>query len=799
VSSVESTVQTATGPLHSLRVLEVGTGIALGYAGRLLADLDADVIKVEPPDGDPLRLRRSLAGGATVDLFDALNMGKRVRTEHGADVRALLDSLAANVDMLLCDAASYSALELDLLTTVVPGLVVAVATRGGSTYPTGLDAPHLHATALSGISSMIGHRERRPLPPPYEIGEYETGVNLAGAALAALFYAKSGGRGQIVSVDTTEVLFSFIWSSSTMAKLTTSAFQRQGRRFPGSGGPYPLGIFPTQDGYVAAIGRSARDWKRLLGLMGNPSWADDPRFADPLEIARHHADEADRYLLPWFAAHTGRELLAMSQDSGFAMAPLNDLRTVLTEPQFHARKAFGAVQDDGDSPVIGRVPFTFSGLKPAPRPAPGRGGRATFRPRASAEGGPSTADPRAADSGPLTGLRVLDLGWIWSGPMVSAAFADLGAEVIKVEHRGRLDNARLRGRPMVDGVPVDGPLEELSPNFHQNNRGKKSVTINMKHRDGRELMRELVAKSDLVIENLSPGVYERAGCGYADVRELNPGLIWLALSSAGRTGPLADLRAYAPTMSAMAGLESLVGYEDDPSVGMIACSLADPTAGSHALFAALAALVSRLRTGVGQYIDMSQIEATVSVLCEPLLEVQATDRPPPTWADLHPDFSPHGHFPASGTDRWVAIAALDDAMWARLADLVGDLAADRRLDSLSGRVEHRADVRRALAAWTEVQNRDALVALLRAHDVAAAPVLDVGEAESIYVDQFDEVVHPVTGPERLIRVPWRLELTPARIRRSAPIVGADTAQILGELLGRSAEEQRALEESGASQ
>jgi crotonobetainyl-CoA:carnitine CoA-transferase CaiB-like acyl-CoA transferase len=472
---------------------------------------------------------------------------------------------------------------------------------------------------------------------------------------------------------------------------------------------------------------------------------------------------------------------------------------VLELEQFVARGAFGRPSTFGELGVrTVRQPYHF-----ADTPM----GGATPQVDDLAWQGPDGAlrwppDPRRASPDKTTGvpsgaifegLRVLDLGWIWSGPMVSAVLADLGADVIKIEHRGRLDNARLRKRPLVNGVPLAGPPHELSMVFHQHNRGKRSLTLDFKHPRGAQLLKELAARSDIVVENLTPGVFDRAGVGYRELSQVNPRLIWLAASSAGQDGPLAGMRAYAPIMTAMAGLEALVGYDDDPVVGMLGCGLGDPNAGSHGLLAVLAALRARELTGRGQYIDMSQIEAAAAVLVEPMVNAQLRGRQPAPWGFSHPEFAPHGHFRCLGHDQWVAVAAIDDAMWRRLADVVGisSTKAVLRHAGLEVRQRCREEIHRAIEEWTTPRDRDDVVGTLRRADVSAAPVLSLAEAMSTFDACLAHVRHPVTGEERIAPIAWDFSETPAIIQRPAPLVGEHNETILRGVLrydGRSLED-----------
>ena len=455
-----------------------------------------------------------------------------------------------------------------------PSLVVGLGSVCGEASD-GLRWLPLHAAAISGVSSLVGETDRMPLPPPFEIGAYEGGVHLAGAILAACFAAHESGRGQIVGVDVAGTLFSFMQVVSTISQVgAAGSFVRSGRRFPGSGGAYPFAIFPAADGHVACIGRSAADWRKLLAMMGNPDWSKEDRFQDPVVIAREYPSEVDALVIPWFRQKTRDELFSMAREAGLPLAPVRRVSEVLRDPQFNYRDSFGPEIAIGEKKVrVLQYPYQFY-CPPSEKGSLSDQGdlASTVRP----DGGASRT------GGIFSGLRVLDLSWVWSGPMVSVALADLGADVIKLENPDRLDNARLRARPLRNGVPVEGPLVEISQYFHQNNRGKRSMYLDIKDPAGAEMFRRLVRVSDVLVENLTPGVFDRAGLGYADVVADNPRLIWLAASAVGRGGPLAGLRVHAPIMSSLAGIEGLVGYEDDPELGMLGFGLGDANAGSHA-------------------------------------------------------------------------------------------------------------------------------------------------------------------------------------------------------------------------
>ena len=309
-----------------------------------------------------------------------------------------------------------------------------------------------------------------------------------------------------------------------------------------------------------------------------------------------------------------------------------------------------------------------------------------------------TMDDRdAINSLPLARYRVVDFGTAWAGPMAAQLLADLGAEVIKVESRARLDGLRL-GRPIVGDDIAGGDRglwPELQPVFHGINRNKLSVSLNLKTGQGLDLVRQLIAQSDAVLNNYSPGVLARLGLDYPELRQLRPDIILVSMPALGETGPLRDVLAYAPIIQALSGLMSVVGYSgDEPLVGELQAPWSDVVAAVHAALATVVALRHRNLTGQGQLIEVAQLEATTSMLGEAFLEYQMTDAVPLPKGNFDTAHAPHNNYPCrdseTGTDRWVAIAVGDDAEWQAFCAALGHpaWAADARFDHLAGRLGH---------------------------------------------------------------------------------------------------------------
>ena len=399
----------------------------------------------------------------------------------------------------------------------------------------------------------------------------------------------------------------------------------------------------------------------------------------------------------------------------------------------------------------------------------------------------------AANDGILAGCRALDFGWVLAGAIPGMVLADMGAEVIKVETRQRLDYMRM-GRPIVG----DRPDPEQNPMFHNVNRGKLSVTLNVGEPEAVELAKRLAARCDIVIENFSPGVMERLGLGYEALRAVKPDIIMASISSTGQEGPLRDLRAYAPSIGALSGLDSTLGYAGGAPLGL-KHAFGDICGALHAVFAIVSALYHRKRTGAGQYIDVSMLRATVATQGVGLMEYALTGRSLRPQGNYDPTLAPYGNYPCAGDDRWVSIAVGSPAEWDGLTAAMGNpaWAGDDRFRSQYRRQRHRRELDALLGQWTAPQQADTVADRLQRHGVAAAPVLSAAErlfhphfmARGLYSD----VDHPALGAEPIFNLMWGLSKTPSAARRHAPLLGEHNRRILCGALGLSDAELAGLE------
>jgi benzylsuccinate CoA-transferase BbsF subunit len=399
---------------------------------------------------------------------------------------------------------------------------------------------------------------------------------------------------------------------------------------------------------------------------------------------------------------------------------------------------------------------------------------------------------------------VVDFGTAWAGPMAASLLADLGAQVIKVESRARLDGLRL-GRPIVgeDIAGGDrGRWPELQPVFHGINRNKLGVTLNLKTDAGLQLVRELIAGSDVVMNNYSPGVLERLGLSYPELCRLRGDIILVSMPSVGETGPLRDILAYAPIIQALSGLMSQVGYAgEEQLVGELQAPWSDVVAAMHAALATVAALRHRNQTGLGQFIEVAQLEATTSMLGEGLLDYQMSGKVAGPVGNYDPDFAPHNNYRCSGDDQWVSIAVRTEAEWQALALAMGspDWSRDPRFAVKPARLVNVKELDAMVESWTRRHSAEDVVRVLQQHGVAAMKVMNIEDQFSDPHLQerqaYAEIEHPHVGIEWLYGMPWLLSVTPGSVRTPAPSLGQHNEYVLGQLLGISIRELERLREA----
>ncbi len=381
---------------------------------------------------------------------------------------------------------------------------------------------------------------------------------------------------------------------------------------------------------------------------------------------------------------------------------------------------------------------------------------------------------------PLEGIRVANLGWIWAAPVLGHLMADMGAQVVRIESGISLKN-----------VPAQ------TFNFHNIQRSAMSITLDLSKPEAVALTRRFIETCDVVIENYRPGTMERWGLSYRDLRQIRPDIIMASLSAAGQDGPLRSISTFGSSLGSLTGLDSLQGYYDNRPIpaGM---ALPDPFNGILGLYAILVALRHRQRTGRGQYIDLSQWEATTCTIGGPLLDWQMNRRIEGTRGNRDPAWAPHNVYPARGQDRWVAIAVKTQEEWLALRRAMGNpaWAFEPPFADAFRRLRNQDELDRRIAQWTAPRDNMEVTRLLQSAGVAAFPSMSnqelFNDPHFLEREGLVELHHPF-GTETVYGIHWKLSGTPGRIRRAAPLLGQENAWVFQDLLGVPEEELRRLQ------
>jgi crotonobetainyl-CoA:carnitine CoA-transferase CaiB-like acyl-CoA transferase len=379
--------------------------------------------------------------------------------------------------------------------------------------------------------------------------------------------------------------------------------------------------------------------------------------------------------------------------------------------------------------------------------------------------------------GLLSGIRVLDLSRVLAGPYCSMILGDLGADVIKVERPGVGDETRHWGPPFA------APGE--SAYFLCVNRNKRSITVDMKKPEGIGIIKSLAQKSDVFLENFTPGTTEGLGVGYEAIREINPGIIYCSITGFGPDGPYRNRAGYDLAVSALGGLMGITGEPDGPPV-KVGVAITDVTTGISAQGAICAALYAREKTGRGQRIDLSLLETQVSALVNIASSYLVSGEIPRRWGTAHETIVPYQGFETK--DKYVIVAVGNDQLWIKFCKVLGrpELAQDPRFKTNPLRVQNRKECIGILAPIMKTRNRDEWVELLNREAIPCAPINTMDEVFSnpqvLHRKMLAEIEHPTAGKIKLAGIPVKYSEAEASIRRPPPLLGQHTAEILSEVL-----------------
>jgi crotonobetainyl-CoA:carnitine CoA-transferase CaiB-like acyl-CoA transferase len=772
--------------LAGTRVVDLA-GEPAAMAGRVLADLGADVILVEPADGHALRAlpRRFLAWGA----------GKTSVVVEGAD-DPRLDELLRTADAVIDTPGFPGALELD--PARAPDAIWVSVTPFGRTGPrAGWRASDLGVMASSGNMYATGDPDRPPVRCSEPSGYAHVGAETAFAVLTAL----ASGAPQRVDVSMQEVVF-----VANMVGL--ASFPKTGDRGARRGANIgrTREIWPCKDGWASfglrggkARVPSLETLTRLAvddGIDARALAERDWRDFSHTTASDDELKAIEQPVAGYFARHTMQELYEIACETNLMLAPCNSPREIYASAQLAAREFFGPVGDvdrfprsfvevsspdgqvaparpSGPAPELGSADPAALGRKPAP--------------------GAGFATQRAGKSA-WEGTRIIEFGAGAAGPIATRYFVEHGATVLRVESRSRPDFLR------VYALGPDNPHGlEGAPMFDGLNVGKRSLTLNLKHPKAIDVVKRLVREwADAVVENFAPRAMRGFGLGYDTLASIKLDLVMVSSCLQGQTGPHRDYPGFGGQGAALSGFNWLTGWPDREPVGPYA-TITDSLAPRFVASALAAGLLYRRRTGRGVYFDLAQVEAGSYSLSPWLLDYELDGVIGTRMGNRSTRAVPHGVFACRGDDRWVAIACWTDDEWARLSGIIG--FHDPSLATLAARLERVDDVEAAVEASTSTRTREEIANLLQSAGIEAVPVWDFGDVHDdpqvASRAHFVRLTHPFMGDGLYERNGIRLSDAPNGYSRSGPTLGQDNDWALGEVLGFSPAERKELERDGA--
>ena len=827
----------ADGPLANLRVLEFTDEIG-AYCGKLLADLGADVIKVEPPGGGVQRRTPPFLDGdpgpdASIPFWSQ-NSSKQslvLDLDQEAD-RARARELALGADIILEDrmpgALAAHGLGYDDLRGECPDLVYTSITGFGQTGPHADYAySDIVGQAMGGVMTLAGQPEDPPNLIYGNQGNICASIQAAQGTLAALHHAERTGQGQHVDVSVQEAL-----SLPQETAMMMWDFQRTNRVRTGPLGllrmPIPgVGVYPTKAGYVMAYvtAPGGADFPEVVAWMDEAGFEHDlhdeayvelvngmnlrflaQALADPAAAAGIVGQMAhiNEVFASFLATMTALEAYEEGQRRRLLVGLVSTPKDLAENAQLRARDWYQPVAVDSREVEFPGPPYRLAATPATVSSPPSLGEHAGAAWNAT-PARPVTSPSRP--SLPLEGVRVADFSWFGAGPIAGQTLATFGAEVVRVESEARIDSLRI-----VEPVALNEDGSKMSDTYNASgyfnnfNAGKLSFLLDLNSERGQEIAYRLIERADIFMTNFTPRVLQKWNLLPEHVMAANPRIVAGYAPMQGMVGPHRDFLGFGAVLTPITGISELSGFPHHPPIG-IGTNYPDYVVNpGHLTYALLAALRHRDITGEGQLVEMPQIESVVNALAPAILDYTANGVVQTRAGNRSPIAAPHGAFrcaddptSAGSEDRWIAIACGSDEQWAAICDVLGhpEAATDPRFATHDARKANEDALEALVNAWTADRRAEDVMADLQARSVPAGVIQNAQDIldkdphvrERAYYQYLD---HPETGRSAYDGPCARLSETPGVHRAAAPLFGQHTDEVCRRILELTDDEVAAL-------
>ena len=781
-------------PFSNLKVLDLSADFAGSYCSKLLADFGASVKKIiYEGRGD-----RSASYGPFIDdfrdskssaMFHYMNYNKEVIPVPGGT--QLNEKLLLSADLLIEDFSSkdfnFCGLDLEKIRKLNPDILICSLTPFGRETEW-VDKPWSDLTiqALTGMCSVNGEKGKAPLKEPGTESEFITGANAFVASVAALINRDVTGVSQGVNVSILKsVLHSY--SPYLLAALHTRnprEQQSQGLHF---------GLIPCKDGYVSLSVRHEPTWEHMWLFFGDPEFSENPKF-DTAAKRRINEEELSEILLPILAQYSRKDLLHGLSPLRILVGIANSVSDLLEDEHLKARNAFINYESEGKSWQMPGPPFQMS-LTPW-----------KFESSATSEDFQIWEEPLKLTNktskslsalnkpkGPLSGMRGIVLTQAWAGAYSTQLLSDLGMEIIQVESVTRIDPWRGGVPPRLAGLypnsnPGDNPWDRNAL-YNGVNRGKKAITLDLSHSEAKEVFMELVSISDVVVENFSGRVISNLGLDYESLRSVNPSVVMVRMPTYGTSGPYSNYPGNGGTTEPVSGMSFLMGYHDGPPVNS-GIMHTDAYSGVLACGATITALRERLISGVGQEVDISQQEVSMTLLAEYIMEGSLSGESPGRQGNINRDYAPQGCY-LSKDSYWIAISVKTDRQWKSFCDslMLDSLVTDEDYSTKEFRKMNAVRLDREISKKMGNCIASEVVGKLQAESVPCeviSTLLEAAENDDFYqMGLFEKIFHSESGNFYYPVPPWDFENNPRNAQEPAPTLGEHSEEIFSNLNGWS--------------